>query len=93
MLFHLFLAFFLVALAGAAPTDVLGMNKVCGFADRGGSESYYTYFALDECHALGNATPVRNLYRDPDCDCTFYRYLCLQEQWMLRAHMWQRRKL
>lgn len=74
MLLHLLLAFFLVAFAAAAPTDILGTNTVCGFADRGGSTSYYTYFALDECRALGKAAPVRNLYRDPNCECTFYKY-------------------
>lgn len=75
MLFRLLLALFLVSLAAAAPTDVLGTNKVCGFADRGGTTSYYTYFALDECRSLGEATPVRNVYRDPGCDCTFYKYV------------------
>jgi hypothetical protein len=75
MLFHFSFAalLFLVVFAAADPTDILGTNRVCGFADGAGSSSHYTYFVLNECRALGKAAPVRNLYRDPDCDCTFYR--------------------
>jgi hypothetical protein len=73
MLFHLFFAALLVAFSNAAPTDILGTNKVCGFADGANSSSHYTYFVLNQCRALGNAAPVRNLYRDPNCYCTFYR--------------------
>ncbi|KAF9740934.1 hypothetical protein PMIN06_005928 [Paraphaeosphaeria minitans] len=84
MLLYLFLTFFLKALAAAAPTDVLGTNTVCGFADRGASASHYTYFALDACRALGEAAPVRNVYRDPNCDCTFYRDAnCEKHTWYL----------
>ncbi|KAF2447886.1 hypothetical protein P171DRAFT_233905 [Karstenula rhodostoma CBS 690.94] len=84
MLFHLSLAFFLVAFAAAAPTDVSGTNTLCGFADRKGSASHYTYFVLDECRALGKAVPVGNLYRDPNCDCTFYKDAdCEKHTWYL----------
>ncbi|KAK7193859.1 hypothetical protein DPSP01_010174 [Paraphaeosphaeria sporulosa] len=84
MLLHFFLAFCFVAFAAAAPTDVLGTNTVCGFADRGVSASQYTYLALDGCRALGEAAPVRNVYRDPNCDCTFYRDAdCEKHAWYL----------
>ena len=85
MLFQLQLLLAVVALFGVlaaampAPTDLLGRDLICGFANRGDTSSQYTYFSVDECRALGEATPVRNLYRDPKCDCTFYKYVLLED--------------
>ncbi|KAJ4296806.1 hypothetical protein N0V90_006854 [Kalmusia sp. IMI 367209] len=73
MLLLSFLAAVLLSIFTAAtPTEALGSNGYCGFANRGDlkNSSQYTYFRQSQCRVLGDAAPVKNLYREfGDVDC------------------------
>lgn len=88
MLLNFILAAFFSILAAAAPTALLGTDLTCGFTNRGGSSPEYTFLNVTQCHTLGKAAPVRNLYRDPACDCTFYEYVlpCGGQSWTLTSN-------
>jgi hypothetical protein len=69
------LIFGVITLATAKRVDQSSLSTVCGFANRGDAwnESQHTYFVPGDCHALGAAIPVKRMYRDPGCDCSFYK--------------------
>lgn len=77
LVFQLLVALIFGALTVAATkrVDQSVASMICGFANRGDgrNESQHTYFVPGDCYTLGTAVPVKHMYRDPDCDCSFYK--------------------
>lgn len=80
MLFYILLTCLLFTIVGTAVAEPFDAQTICGFVNRGSwdNDTQHTYLQQHNCRPVGEAVPVKNVYRDPDCECTLYRYVSLK---------------